>query len=779
MVRQARWIGALVVFVFGSSGAAADAPEPTLLGRHDDSIMSVAFSPDGAVLASGSFDGRVRLWDVGKGEVRAELVGHAAEISSVVFSPDGNTLATGSHDARVILWDVATGERKQTLRSDRLLQPGWERDLAARVSRVALGFGLPRQLLGAPRQRRDAFAVTAVLFSADGTKLAAASHDDSIAIWMLDTGKLLTKLDGHSSAVTSMARQPDGRLLASGSSDETVKLWNLEEANPVDAPALARRRKWGNVSSLAFSPDGEALAIVTPKYVEVWSMAERRRQYALRDMPEPVRAARFSLDGRLLATACGKYRRRFSFQFGVKEGGSAQVKPVTTSQIRLHDAATGDELARIEGHGEVGCLDFSPDAQRLATGSRDGRLDIWNVASMLESGVKPDPPAEKPPPRVARKSRMLRPEVEARRRFARAGVLARLNDYEGAIRELTEVIRISPDDAKAYLARGGFHIEQGNHEQAIDDLTVAIRLHPDVALNYTLRAFAHAERSQFDDAMVDVEEAIRLDPNSARTFSLRGSLRLRQRDLEGACDDYTQAIRCDPNSATPYFQRGVSRNRLRQYDQAISDFSDAIRLDPDNPTFYKHRSVAWRSKGEYRPALADCNQWIEIDSNDPNAFMQRGRLSSWLGEYENSIGDYTEAVRLDPSHANAYYYRALDYGRAREYEKAIDDYRQVFRLSPTHVMGHLQYARLRATCPEEQYRDGELAVEHATTGCEDFKTEWSLGVLAAAHAEAGDFETAVHWQSEAVQLATDSRREDAQQRLQQLQDRRPIRDAPE
>ncbi len=172
--------------------AAWVAGQPKLRGNVGDAIMSVAFSPDGKTLASGSKS--IKLWDaVTNGTNTATLEGHTGNVSSVAFSPDGKTLASGSQDTSIKLWDVASGKNTATLEG-------------------------------------HANAVYSVAFSPNGKTLASGSEDRTIKLWDVASGTNTATLKGHMGGVWSVAFGPDGKRLASGSVDSTIKLWDVAPA---------------------------------------------------------------------------------------------------------------------------------------------------------------------------------------------------------------------------------------------------------------------------------------------------------------------------------------------------------------------------------------------------------------------------------------------------------------------------------------------------------------------------------------------------------------------
>ena len=294
------------------------------LEGHTREVNSVAFSPDGTLLASGSRDDTVKLWDVATQERIANL--HTDGVWSVSFSPDGTTLASGS-SGTVILWDVRTGERIATLKGHTIV---WGTNT-----------------LLAP--------VRSVSFSPDGATLASGSVDSTVKLWDVATKTEVATLQGHRDEVTSVAFSPDGTLLASGSWDNTVKLWDVATQE-----RIATLGHGADVNAVSFSPDGTLLASgLWDGTVKLWDMATRERIATLDHHRGGGNAVSFSPDGTLLAS-------------GSWDG-----------TVKLWDVLIREEIVTFWHTDEITSMSFSPDGTTLVAGGADGTILLWNIEQSL------------------------------------------------------------------------------------------------------------------------------------------------------------------------------------------------------------------------------------------------------------------------------------------------------------------------------------------------------------------------------------------------------------
>lgn len=348
---------------------AAVNPESGLLA-HSWPVGSVAFSPDGKTIASGSDDGIVRLWDAAtQRKIGDPLIGHNQGVTSVAFGPGGKTLVSSSVDGTVRLWNVADRTQIGDAFSAHdgmissvayspdgrtLVTGGQGESGAVRIWDVATHrqIGEP---LGGQAHRAE------VAFSPDG-RTFATGVDDDLQLWDTSSrapiGKALTTA-GY--GISSVSFSGDGKTIAAADGDGTVRLWDTTTRAPVGKPFTASA---GGVNSVAFNPDGTMFAAAYDDgSVQLWDIVRHIRMGApFTGHTSSVWAVAFSPDGSTLASSSDD------------------------TTVRLWDVRTQRQIGTSVDTGEQLATALSPNGQILAVAGSDDAVRFWNVAARRQIG---------------------------------------------------------------------------------------------------------------------------------------------------------------------------------------------------------------------------------------------------------------------------------------------------------------------------------------------------------------------------------------------------------
>jgi WD40 repeat protein/predicted Ser/Thr protein kinase len=294
------------------------APDPLFVLRHQDSVYSVAFSPDGNTLLTGSFDQTAQLWDRTSGKRLGPEMRHHHRVRAAAFSPDGKTLVTGTLDGTAQRWQAATGKK-----------------------------------LGPALQHKG--SITVVTFSPDGSKILTGSIDFTAQLWDAVTGMPLGRPLKHRAAVSAATFSPDGSIILTGSMDFTAQTWEVVTGKQLGSPL--RHKDW--VKAVAFSPDGKTILTGSADHFgRLWE-ADTGRLLASLEHRGEVLAVAFSPDGKMVLTASAD--------------GTAQLWQTPTGEPA--------ETPPLQHHDQIHAIAFSPDGKTILTASADGTARLWDAAT--------------------------------------------------------------------------------------------------------------------------------------------------------------------------------------------------------------------------------------------------------------------------------------------------------------------------------------------------------------------------------------------------------------
>ncbi|MHA2125544.1 MAG: NosD domain-containing protein [Promethearchaeota archaeon] len=286
---------------------------------HDKGVSSVAISPNGEFIISGSHDKSIKIWELATGKLVRTLEGHEKYVTSIVLSPDGKHVISGSNDKTVKIWEFSSGKLLRTLEG-------------------------------------HTWYVLAATISPDGDYVVSSSFDKKINVWNFKTGELLKTLEGHRKEVSSVVVSPDNKFIVSGSYDRSIIIWDLESGEIVRT--IKGHKK--SVTSVAISPEGEhIISSSDDKNVAIWEFSTGKLIKLLKGHTWYVLDVTVPSDTKLI----------FSSSFD--------------KSINIWDYTGGELLETLKGHKkEVSSVAVSPDGKYLISGSNDKTIKIWKISQL-------------------------------------------------------------------------------------------------------------------------------------------------------------------------------------------------------------------------------------------------------------------------------------------------------------------------------------------------------------------------------------------------------------
>jgi tetratricopeptide (TPR) repeat protein len=264
--------------------------------------------------------------------------------------------------------------------------------------------------------------------------------------------------------------------------------------------------------------------------------------------------------------------------------------------------------------------------------------------------------------------------------FYRGAAYLQSKDYDAAISDFSNVIRINEKNASAYVNRAIAYRAKLDYILALKDLTQAIQLDSNNVTAYNVRGTIYEVKAQYSIAIQDFTKAISLDANNYDAYVGRGFAYARKQDYDKALQDLTKILIQYPQNSDLYNYQGFIYLKIKKYDQAIHNFKKAIEIDPNNIYSYLSLGGTYIKKKDYESAVFVLEKAIKIQPNDALLHNALGVAYGEKGDYSQALSILNQALKLKPYFADAYDSRGTIYRYMKDYKKALINYEQALKI---------------------------------------------------------------------------------------------------
>jgi tetratricopeptide (TPR) repeat protein len=343
--------------------------------------------------------------------------------------------------------------------------------------------------------------------------------------------------------------------------------------------------------------------------------------------------------------------------------------------------------------------------------------------------------------------------------------------------DLNNSLKINKKNAATWSNRGIVFNAMGEYDKAIRDLNYAIKLNPKYAYAYFNLGVVYYAVGDHEKAVDNYSKAIEMNEKNPWFFISRGSAKIGSGDIDGAEEDYLTSLEINRRVSDAYVGLSniyLARNDL---DKAFEQAEKAVEIQPKNAVSLNHRGWVAYKKGNIEDAMFDLNRAIRYAPKLSIAYNNRAVCLVENKEYEKALEDYAKCIELSGGSATTFANRAVAYADSGDFEKAKDDFEKSLELSPDMPEVLNSYAWFLATCPDDEFRDGEKALKMAQGALVEGKDkDWNhVDTLAAAFAEVKKFDDAIKHQKVAIEMAPPEEKEEHTSRLKLYESKSPYR----
>lgn len=332
--------------------------------------------------------------------------------------------------------------------------------------------------------------------------------------------------------------------------------------------------------------------------------------------------------------------------------------------------------------------------------------------------------------------------------------------------------------AGAFRTRGEVLVEMNEPEKAIPDFDKAIELNPRDAAAYEDKAKVLDKLKRYDEAIAVLEKMRKARPDLIDAWLQQAVVHVHQQKLDAALEDLDRARKSKPEDVGVLLLRASVYHEKGDKKKALADTEEALHLRPGLPMVIRTHALMLADTGRIDAAAAELETYLRSNPGDTAMLLQLGIFQSVQQQSSKAVKTFSAVLAIEPADWQALHGRGDAYLNLGRQSDALADYEQALKLKPDDEGLLNNLAWLLATSPDAKLRDGRRAIRLATQACEanQYKRAYTLSTLAAAHAETGDFPSAIRWSSKAVEIGAKDQLDSLKKELAAYKSHEPWRE---